>query len=442
MAFSATGIELAYCQRFSTSARLSQRGHLLFPSGVTHDARFMKPFPIYIDSANGSRKTDVDGNELIDYWMGHGALLLGHGHPAVVEAVCRQAERSTHPGACHESELIWAEWIQRLMPSCERLRFTNSGTEATLMALQIVRVVTGKSKVVKFSGMFHGWHHQLADDSHGTNDVYGDVVMVPPNDLEAVARAIDEHSPAAVFHEGNGVRWGVVPARAPFLQALRKLTQEKNVLLVLDEVITGFRVQPGGFQAECGIVPDLTTLAKVMAGGLPGGAIGGRADLMQVLAFENSLGTKIKHPGTYNANPLSAAAGIAALKIIATGEPSQRANEIAAKLRAELNRLFAEKNVNWVAYGDYSAIKIFPDYNGPRPTTDDFIPYDNDDRLLNRQFDQKLSHAFRCALLLGGVDWMGWAGSTSAAHSDDDVVQTVAAFSSAIDRLREDGLVE
>ena len=447
-------IEALFAKRFRTSAKLYERAKGLFPSGVTHDARYMKPFPIYADRAAGSKKYDVDGNEIVDFWAGHGALLLGHSHPAVVDAVQKQVAKATHPGACHELELKWGELVRRLMPSCELMRFTSSGTEATLMALRIARIVTGKTKVLKFAGMFHGWHDQLAPaaepphdelaayQSPGVTDgVFGDLVIVPPNDLQAVERAIDAHDPACVIHEGNGSRWGVVPARPEFLKGLRELTQRKNTIFILDEVITGFRVHPGGYQGYCGIKPDMTTMAKVLAGGLPGGCLGGRKDLMQVLAFDNPLGKKMKHPGTYNANPLSAAAGTAALEIVATGEPCDMANAAAKKLRAGINKVFADKGVNWVCYGDFSAVKIHADYSGPRPDRDDFVPFGGDFLKLDRSFDKPLGHAFRAALLLNGVDWMGWAGSTMAAHDDADIDRTVTAFGEAIDLLRDDGLV-
>ena len=448
-------IDAAFCERFPTSRRLYERAVKLFPNGVTHDGRYLEPFPIYVDRALGSRKWDVDGNEIVDYWVGHGGILLGHSHPAVVEAVRRQAELATHPGACHELEIEWAERIQSLVPAAERIRFTNSGTEATLMALRVARIATGRQKVVKFIGHFHGWHDALlpaADPPHDvaeyvtpgvTDGVAGDLVLVPPNDLAAVARAIDEHRPACVIHEGNGTHWGVVPARAEFLQALRKLTREKNVLFILDEVITGFRVAPGGFQSVCSIAPDLSTFAKVLAGGLPGGCLAGRADIMDVLAFNNLRGKKMKHPGTYNANPLSAAAGCAALSLVATGEPCRQANETARSLRSVLNELFEGKGVNWVAYGEFSAIKILPEYDGPRPRR-------------RRRFHslwQRLSETrpqvrhgtlarLPLRLLLGGVDWMGWGGSTSSAHTEEDVARTVDGFSTAIDFLRGDGLID
>ena len=456
-------LEAAYREKFPGSAKLFERSLKLFPNGVTHDARYLQPFPIFANEAHGSKKTDVDGHELIDYWTGHGAMLLGHSHPAVVAAVQRQMAKSTHPGACHELEIEWAERIRKLVPSAELMRFTNSGTEATLMGLRVARIASGRNKVIKFAGHFHGWHDLVtvssepphpttasadgvataeAYDTPGvTPGVYGDLVIVPPNDLASLTRAIDEHKPACVIHEGNGARWGAVPARADFVRGVRQVTQQKGVLFLLDEVITGFRVAPGGFQEVCGVVPDLSTFAKVLAGGLPGGVLVGRADVMQVLAFGNSLGKKMKHPGTYNGNPLSAAAGIAALDIVATGVPTRRANETATLLRRELNALFAKKSVNWIAYGDFSAIKILPEYDGPRPDRDDFLPFGGDWRQLDRKFDSTLSHAFRCALLLGGVDWMGWGGSTSAAHTEQDVERTVAGFATAIDLLRSETLI-
>jgi len=446
-------IQSEFVAKFPGSQRLYEKACRLFPSGVTHDARYLEPFPIYVKRAAGARKLDVDGNELVDYWMGHGALLLGHSHPAVVEAVCRQVGLATHPGACHELEIEWGEWIQKLVPSAEQIRFTNSGTEATLMALRVARIATGRTKVIKFMGHFHGWHDALlpaAEPPHDnpdyptpgvTDGVVGDLILVPPNDLAAVARAIGEHAPACVIHEGNGAHWGTVPAEPEFLRALRKLTHDKSVPLILDEVITGFRVAPGGFQQVCDIEPDLSTFAKVLAGGLPGGCLCGSSDLMQVLAFNNRFGRKMKHPGTYNANPLSAAAGCAVLSIVASQNPCGAANEAGRSLRQSLNGLFERKSVNWQAYGRYSAVKILPEYEGPRPDGGDFVPYDNDYRRLDRKFDSVLSHAVRCALLLGGVDWMGWSGSTSAAHGSADLERTVRAFADAIDLLRADGFV-
>jgi glutamate-1-semialdehyde 2,1-aminomutase len=442
-----------YLEKYPRSAALAERGRKVFPSGVTHDGRYLEPFPVYIERASGSKKHSVEGHPIIDYWVGHGALLLGHSHPAVVDAVQRQMPQGTHFSACHELEIAWAERIGQLVPSAEMVRFTNSGTEATLMALRISRLVTGRKKVIKFIGHFHGWHDFLIPASSAPYDsgdwsmpgitpgVLDDMVAIPPNDLAAVERAFVEHQPACLIVEATGGHWGTVPIRGEFLKGLRELTSRHGVIFIMDEVITGFRVHPGGAQGHYGVVPDLTTLAKVVAGGLPGGALAGRADLMDALAFDNRYGKKMKHPGTYNGNPLSAAAGCAALDIVATGAPCRRANDVARELRRRLNDLFAEKDVNWVAHGDFSTIRILPGYDGPRPTSDDFVPYGNDYRRLDIEPPRAFTHAFRTALLVGGVDWFGWGGLTSAAHSDEDIDQTIAAFEQAIDLLRSEGHV-
>ncbi len=441
-----------YRDKFSQSANLFERSRNVFPNGVTHDGRYLEPFPVFIDHALGSKKISVEGHPIIDYWMGHGALLLGHSHPAVVDAVQKQMARGTHYSACHELEVAWGERIQKLVPSAELVRFTNSGTEATLMALRIARLVTGRNKVVKFIGHFHGWHDFLVPAAYAPYDpndwsmpgipsgVLDDMIAIPPNDLALVEQTLIQHKPACLIVEATGGHWGTVPISGEFLRGLRELTRKHGVLFIMDEVITGFRVHPGGAQGHYGIKPDLTTLAKIVAGGLPGGALAGRADLMEALAFENRYGKKMKHPGTYNGNPLSATAGCAALDLVATGVPSRHANDIAAKLRHRLNALFTSKQINWLAYGEFSTIRILTDYAGPRPERDDFIPYDNDYRKLDVEPSKPFSHAFRTALLLHGVDFFGWGGLTSAAHTEDDVEKTVAAFDHALDLLRRERL--
>jgi len=442
-----------YREKYSQSAKLSQRAKNIFPSGVTHDGRYLDPFPVFIDHAAGAVKYSVEGHPIVDYWMGHGSLILGHSHPAVVAAVQAQMPKGTHFSANHELEIDWAERVAQLVPSAERVRFTNSGTEATLMAVRVARLVTGRKKIVKFIGHFHGWHDFLIPASAApydsgdwsmpgiTNGVLDDMVAIPPNDLALVEQALIEHQPACLIIEGTGGHWGTAPVSGEFLHGLRDLTKKHNVIFIMDEVITGFRVHPGGSQGHYGIVPDLTTLAKILAGGLPGGALAGRADLMEALAFDNRYGKKMKHPGTYNGNPLSAAAGCAALDLVATGTPCRRANETAAKLRRELNALFTRKSANWAAYGEFSTIRILHGYDGPRPTSDQFIPYDNDYLKLDIEPPRQFTHAFRTALLVGGVDWFGWGGLTSAAHSADDLAHTVTAFDQALDLLRDAGLL-
>lgn len=440
-------LETAFQNKFSKSSQYFERAQRVFPNGVTHDSRYLEPFPIYVAEASGSRKTSVEGHSIIDYWVGHGALLLGHGFPAVVQAVQQQMALGTHYSACHELEIEWGERVQKMIPSAERVRFTNSGTEATLMAIRVARIVTGREKVVKFIGHFHGWHDSLVLAAYApyntadwsmpgvTAGVQDDLVVVEPNKLDLVEQTFRDAKPACCIIEGTGGHWGLVPVQGPFLKGLRELCTKYGVILIFDEVISGFRVHPGGSQAHYGVTPDMTTLAKILAGGLPGGALVGREDLLEAIAFGNRYGKKMKHPGTYNGNPLSAAAGCAALDAIADGVPCQRANELARDLRKRLNQLFTQRNAPWVAYGEFSMIHILPNYEGPRPTSEDFIPCGGDYRKLDAEQPASLKHAFRSALLLNDVDWFGWSGMTSAAHTAEDLEQTVSAFDHTLSLL-------
>ncbi len=436
-----------YEAEFAGSRRRFEQAKELFPDGVTHDLRRMEPFPIYIDRAEGAYKWDVDGHRLIDYWSGHGALLLGHSHPAVVEAVRQQMGRATHPGACHELEIEWANWVRRLIPSAEKMRFTSSGTEATLMALRLARMFTGKPRVLKFLGHFHGWHDFVmpaADPPYDDNRVPGvptevqaNTVLVRPNDPAAVEQALaGDPQIGCVILEPTGGHLGQVPIRGDFLRTLRELTTKHQRILIFDEVITGFRVSPGGAQAHYGVTPDLTTLAKILAGGLPGGCVAGRADILA--GIETRPGQpKMKHPGTFNANPLSASAGIATLQRVATGEPSRRANEIGRQLRQKLNALFAARGIDWVCYGEFSGFRLLPGYEGPRPAGDDFVPYGGALEKLDAPRNPRLAQAFRRGMLLHGVDLFGLSGMTTAAHTETDVEHTVAAVAATLDYLQQ-----
>jgi glutamate-1-semialdehyde 2,1-aminomutase len=368
----------------------------------------------------------------------------------VVEAVQRQMGRSTHPGACHELEIEWGHWVQKLVPSAERVRFVSSGTEATLMALRLARIFTGRPRVLKFAGHFHGWHDFVipaADPPYDGSPVPGvprevaaDTVIVPPNDPAAVDRALaSDPQIGCVIVEPTGGHFGAVPIRGEFLRALRELTSKHGRLLIFDEVISGFRVHPGGAQGLYGVMPDLTTLAKILAGGLPGGCLAGRADVLAGLEFRPGK-PKVKHPGTFNANPLSAAAGVATLRLVAGGEPCRRASDNGRLLRQKLNALFKERGADWVAYGEFSGIKLLTGYQGPRPASDDFIPYGGVVERLDGPRNVRLVHAFRRGMLLHGVDLPGLSGMTTAAHSEADVDQVVGAVGGTLEMLREEGL--
>jgi glutamate-1-semialdehyde 2,1-aminomutase len=442
-----TTLNERYHRAFSQSAQLFEKARSIFPGGVTHDLRHLEPFPVYVDRAQGAYKWTVEGRQFIDYWSGHGAILLGHSHPEVVQAVQAQAAKASHPGACHELEIEWGRSVQRLVPSAQRVRFVSSGTEATMMALRLARIATGRSRVLKFAGHFHGWSDFLmpgADPPYDGPPVPGvapeilaDTVIVPPNDPARVESALDKDPHiGCVILEPTGGHFGAVPIRGEFLRALRDITSRRGRLLVFDEVISGFRVHPGGAQAHYGVTPDLTTLAKILAGGFPGGCVAGRADILAAIEFRPGK-PKMRHPGTFNANPISAAAGTTTLRLLADGEPCRRASAAGQKLRAGLNNLFRRRDLPWVAYGEFSGFRLLPGYTGPRPDSDGFVPYDGALERLDGPKDKALVHAFRQAMLLSGVDLPGLSGMTTSAHTDSDIDRTVEAVSQALDLLQE-----
>ncbi len=446
-------IEAAYRDRTPGSAALAAQADNLFPSGVTHDGRYLKPYGIYVDRAEGAYKWDVDGNRYIDYVGGHGALLLGHNHPKVSAAMQEALARGTHFGSGHALEVRWAQAIQRLMPSAQRVRFTASGTEATLMAVRLARSFTGRRKILRIKTHFHGWHDHMTSGYQSHFDgaptvgvlpaVAEQVVLVEPNDVDGLRQALSSDPDiAAAILEPTGGSFGMVPMADSFLSALRELTEAHGALLIFDEVVTGFRVAPGGAQGHFGIRPDLTSLAKIVAGGLPGGAVVGREDVLAALDFAATAAKgaeKIQHPGTFNANPVSAAAGIAALDLIATTDACARANASAATIREGLNEVLGELEVPWAAYGTFSAVHLFtnPARREMRPCDFDpfAVPYGE---LKTKQYG--INHRVRIAMLLHGVDFNNWPGGTvSAVLSAQDVADTVDAFREALLLLRREG---
>lgn len=438
------------------SARLYAEALKVFPSGITHDSRYMTLFPLYIERAEGSRKWDVDGNEYLDFVMGHGALLLGHSHPAVVEAVLRQMPRATHPGASTTLEIEWGKLVQRLVPSAERVKFTSSGTEASLMAMRLARAFTGRDKIAKFTGHFHGWHDYAqvgqappfdAPPAAGIpSAVVGTIVPLDPMNEPDIEKALaSDPGIAGVILEPSGASWGTVPLRPGFLRWLRDLTSRHNLVLIFDEVITGFRYAPGGAQQYFGVTPDLTVMAKILAGGLPGGAVAGRADIMEHLAFKPGDAhwnryRKVAHPGTFNANPLSAAAGIAALNLAASGNPQTLAAQLGAALRKELNDVLPRHGVQGCVYGELSMFHI---YLGPCPrgAECDHTMCTNDPSALKAARSGPKAEGLRRAMLANGADIQGAGGMLSSAHTMEDVGRAAESFDKALGELRSAGLL-
>lgn len=440
-----------YADRHRNSARLYEESLRTFPSGVTHDIRFLTPFPIFIDRAAGSLKWDVDGNEYVDYVMGHGALFMGHAHPEITAAVVEQARKGTHYGANHELELRWGRLIQELVPSAETVRFTSSGTEATLMALRLARAYTGRDRVLKFDDHFHGWHDAVAgsrqpeEESPHSAGVPGAVsantLSVPQGDIAAVEARLAQGDVAAVIIEPTGRHWGDLPLRPEFLAALREVTEQHNTVLIFDEVVTGFRISPGGAQQRYGVTPDLTTLAKIVAGGLPGGAVAGKADIVSMIEFRTDAGwnsrRRVFHPGTFNANPLSSAAGSAMLSLLKGGEHHRHADALVERLVPALNEVLKRTGVPGCVFGLASTFHISLGTEAPAPSG---VEWEAD--ASPPATPAAVVVALKRGMLNRGVDLMGGSGGfTSGAHTEKDIELTVAAFEGAVQQMQAEGVV-
>jgi glutamate-1-semialdehyde 2,1-aminomutase len=444
-----------YLARTRRAAELHRKAREVLPGGVVHDSRRMSPYGIYGDRARGSRKWDVDGNEYVDYFGGHGSLLLGHQHPQVLQAIQTQLGKGMHLAAAHELEVEWARLVQEMVPSVDKVRFTSSGTEATQLAIRLARAVTGRRRIVRFLTHFHGWHDQVAFGVHDHFDgtpntgVLGGLAeqttLLAPNDVAGVERTIaDRGDVAAVMIEPVGSSSGVVPTPPEVLGALRDITKRHGVLLVFDEVVTGFRLAPGGAQELFGVIPDLTTLAKILAGGLPGGAVGGPKDILDWLDHDAATAAgheHINHHGTHNAHPVSAAAGIATLNIIRSSDACARASAAAATLRRGMNEVLEQEEVPWAVYGEHSFFHVYSNPNGQpiRPTAFESSTVTVESL---RSRNEQVLGKMRLAMLNHGVDLKGWRGGLlSAAHTPEDVEFTLDAWRKSLRDMRDEGLL-
>ena len=420
----------------------------IFPGGVTHDNRYAQPFPLYITHGVGPLKWDVDGHEYIDYVSGHGALILGHSHPAIAAAVSEQINRGTHLGACTEEELRWAKAIMALMPSIERVRFHSSGTEATLMAMRLARAYTGKNKVIKLQDHFHGWHdYAMAGSDRPAPGIpqesWGSMVIVPSGDLGAVEDALNrDHDIAALILEPTGAHYGQLPFDTPnYLRGLRDLTNQHGVVLIFDEVVTGFRASPGGAQVLYDVAPDLTTMAKIVAGALPGGAVGGKADIVDMIAHRNDPEwdnqRRVYHPGTFNGNPLSAVAGAVCLEMIASQPINQQADAMGLRLKEGLNEVLGKMEVAGHAHGVASMIHlVLADCNCDRGIC----------TMSHREIKEATASpavtALKRSMQNNGVDIMGRdAFLVSSTHTEAEIDKTLAAVEKSLAEVRAEGLL-
>ena len=304
-----------YRKRTPKSRATLEAARKYMPGGDTRTSIWFQPYPIWIDKAEGCRFTDVDGHEYIDFHNCYTTMILGHANPKVVAAVREQAARGTALGALTPKVVRWSELVCNMVKSVDKVRFSNSGTEAVMIALRVARGMTGKDMILKTDGCYHGSYDPVVYPSNATGiprSTQGDSIIVPYNDKAAAEKAIIENKNrlAAVIVEGAMGATGMIPPRDGYLEFLRKVTAENGIIFILDEVIS-LRLAWGGVQSIYNIKPDLTTMAKIIGGGYPVGAVGGREDIMQL--FSPEVG-KVYHAGTLNANPITATAGVATME--------------------------------------------------------------------------------------------------------------------------------
>ena len=385
-----SGIE-EYIKKTPKSLEFSKTSKQVMPGGVTANIKFFEPYPVIMKKGSGAYLTDLDGNEYIDYLLSYGALMTGHGHPKVIEAIQNQLkeEGTLLFGAPHNLEVKMGQKIQELYPSMERIRYTNSGTEATLLSIRMAYAYTEKYKIAKFEGHYHGGYDQVllsvnppineagpvkipnaVIESKGVDPYHLEhTIILPFNDLEATTEILTKRKDeiAAIILEP--IQGGFIPAEKTFMEGLRKITAKLGILLIFDEVKTGFRLGLGGAQEVYGITPDITVLVKVVGGGFPIGIIGGKKEIMDLSAptaasdvFDNSQSKRsgakdvLFHSGTYNGHPTILAAGLATIEVL-ENEIEQVFN-VAEQLKAGICELFLAKGIQAQTIGMGSIFNI------------------------------------------------------------------------------------
>ena len=420
---------------------MHEKSRKFIPGGVNSPVRAFRSVgtsPIYIRSGKGSRIYDIDGNEYIDFVSSWGPLILGHAHPEVVDAVKKAAEHGTSFGAPTELELELAMKIVSMVPGIEKVRLVNSGTEATMSAVRLARGATGRDKIIKFEGCYHGHADSFLIKAGSGAATFGipsspgvpaslasDTLNAAYNDLDSV-RQLFENNPrtiACIIVEPVAGNMGVVPPEKGFLEGLRKLADEFSALLIFDEVITGFRLALGGAQQDFNVIPDLTTLGKIIGGGLPVGAYGGRADLMDRMAPEGP----IYQAGTLSGNPLAVSAGLATLGILERENPYSKLESLSEKLftgmEKEAKELGFDIQVKWISSLGCGFFTSTPIRNWSDVST----------------CDTKLFAEFHQRMLKRGIylaPSQFEASFISAAHTEDDINRALDAFQDSLRDIR------
>lgn len=427
----------AYRQKTPLSEKLFNKSKEVMPGGISHNVHYFPPYPFVIQKAKGSKIWDVDGNEYVDLWMGHYTHILGHLPQILVEAIEQQLKEGIHWGILFEKQIEWAELIQELVPCAGMVRFCCSGTEATMYAVRLARAFTGKKTVLKIAG---GWHGANPDLSVGVKIPYEReeslgllpglnqyTKTIPFNDIAGSLETIHQNREdlAAIILEPVVGEGGFAPATKEYLKMLRSETERLSALLIYDEVISGFRVALGGAQERFGIIPDLTTLGKIMGGGFPVGALVGKREILETTSPERK-GKKWEKiligGGTFSSHPFTVAAGLAALHHLKDYEEEVYPflETKGEEVRKGLQEAFDREGVNAVVTGIGSLFQTHFPFQGD-------VTLDSPHSINQRTDIEKREVEFRIRMLNHGVHVMHGGGSLSIAHSEEDIERIIQA---------------
>ncbi|MDD2614994.1 MAG: glutamate-1-semialdehyde 2,1-aminomutase [Methanosarcina sp.] len=411
------------------SRQMYEKAKTLIPGGVSSPVRAIKPYPFYTASADGSKIKDLDGNEYIDYCLAYGPAILGHNHPVIKEAIKAQLDKGWLYGTPTELEVTLAEKIAGYYPSIDMLRFVSTGTEATMSALRLARGFTGKNKFIKIEGGFHGAHDAVLVKAGSGATTLGEpdslgipadftkyTLQAPYNDIETMSELVEKNRDelAAVIIEPVLGNIGPITPLPGYLEELRKLTQENDVLLIFDEVITGFRLAMGGAQEYFGVVPDMTTLGKIVGGGLPIGVFGGRREIMEMISPSGA----VYQAGTFSGSPCSIAAGIAVLDYLEQEKIHEKVNSKGDYIRAMLSEIVEDEGLDYSVCGIASMFKIF--FGAEPHNYQEALKCDKEGYL-----------AFFHRMLASGIFLPPSQFETnfvSSAHSEEDIEKTLNAY--------------
>ncbi len=456
-------LEKVYEEKHKRSHELYREALSCFPSGVTHDARHQKPFPIYATEAEGTKKWDVDGNEYVDYVMGHGALLFGYDDERISEAFHRETAKALHMGASTELEIEWAKHIKNMVPSARDglVRAASCGSEAVQMGIRLSRIYTGRDKIVVHAGAYHGKQastmYARRAPPVGIYNVRGipkgisdDVIVVPFNNLDLVEEAFKSGQVSCFVHHCNALY------EEGYLKGVRELTQRYGVVLLFDEVVSGFRYSAGGAQDYYGVIPDLTALGKIIGGGAPVGAICGREDIMEIYAFKDEYWNRfvrISVGGTWNAQPVCIAAGVEMLKRISEEKDTiyPKLYDTGKRLTRRFNEITGDLGVAAYAYGlpvdnpTTVSLNLFNEEvkpghrylweTGPRCFEDYHVK-------TRYNAPSNAGYAIYLSMINDGIfSYSGRGGTLCVKYTEEDLEKTEEAFENTLRILKENKLV-